>query len=93
MRVTSSWLTEAAGSVHTNATRTTDCPRSNDAQALHVRPEIVGSMSPSRRRGTSRSRTQIVNVTVVTLRHPGAERDPLVLTDGVTTGVPPPGVR
>ena len=34
MRVTSSWLTEAAGSVHTNATRTTDCPRSNDARVF-----------------------------------------------------------
>ena len=39
-------------------------------------------MSPGRRRGTSRSRTQIVNVTVVTVCHPGAERDPQVLTGG-----------
>ena len=50
-------------------------------------------MSPGRRRGTSRSRIQIVNVTLGTLRHPGADRDPLVLTDEVAADVPQPSVR
>jgi hypothetical protein len=36
--------------------------------SFHVRPEIVESMSPGRRRGTSRSRPQIVNGTLGTLR-------------------------